>query len=75
MRKGNREVVSQEPFITVRIPLSLLQEKAIQNFLDYLECVEILEKADPDREAFETLLREIETRRHQRVKKVLTCVL
>ena len=75
MRKDNREVVSQEPFITVRIPLSLLQERTIQNFLDYLECVEILEKADPDREALETLLREIETRRRQRVKEVLNCVL
>jgi len=63
----------EEPFITVKIPIGLLREKVVRNLVDYLECIEILEKSDPDREALEAILKEIETNRRKKVKEVLSC--
>jgi len=67
------EARSQEPKFTIEIPLRLLRDRKVKNFLAYLEALEILEKIQPDEKGLSQLLKEIRKERRKEIQKNFKC--
>ncbi|WP_022854167.1 hypothetical protein [Thermodesulfatator atlanticus] len=67
------EARSQESKFTVEIPLRLLRDRKVKNFLAYLEVLEILEKVQPDEKGLLHLLEEIREERRKEIQKEFKC--
>ncbi|HIC98992.1 MAG TPA: hypothetical protein EYP08_04970 [Pyrodictiaceae archaeon] len=67
------EAKNQEPGFTIEIPLRLLRDRRVKNFLAYLEALEILEKVQPDEKGLLQLLEEIREERRKEIQKEFEC--